>query len=77
MTLLPLMEWLAGTRWSIALHESLYMYPLVESTHVLAITVFVGLATVSAIAMIALIATLSAYFAQGNDQLARIIERAS
>ena len=37
----------------------------------------VGLATVSAIAMIALIATLSAYFAQGNDQLARIIERAS
>ena len=36
----------------------------------------VGLATVSAIAMIALIATLSAYFAQGNDQLARIIERA-
>jgi uncharacterized protein DUF6644 len=38
------MEWLAGTRWSIALHESLYMYPLVESTHVLAITLFVGLA---------------------------------
>jgi uncharacterized membrane protein len=37
------MEWLASTRWSIALHESLYMYPLVESTHVLAITVFVGL----------------------------------
>jgi uncharacterized protein involved in exopolysaccharide biosynthesis len=37
----------------------------------------VGLAMVSAIAMIALIATLSAYFAQGNDQLARIIERAS
>ena len=37
----------------------------------------VGLATVSAIAMIVLIATLSAYFAQGNDQLARIIERAS
>jgi uncharacterized membrane protein len=38
------MEWLASTRWSIALHESLYMYPLVESTHVLAITLFVGLA---------------------------------
>ena len=44
MTLLPLMEWLASTRWSIALHESLYMYPLIESTHVLAITLFVGLA---------------------------------
>ena len=38
------MEWLASTRWSIALHESLMMYPLIESTHVLAITLFVGLA---------------------------------
>lgn len=35
-----------------------------------------GLATVSAIAMIALIAVASAYFAQGNDQIARLIGRA-
>jgi protein tyrosine kinase modulator len=35
-----------------------------------------GLATVSAIAAIALIATASAYFAHGNDQLARLIGRA-
>jgi succinoglycan biosynthesis transport protein ExoP len=35
-----------------------------------------GLATVSAIAVIALIATASAYFAHGNDQLARLIGRA-
>jgi hypothetical protein len=35
-----------------------------------------GLATVSAIATIALIATASAYFAHGNDQLARLIGRA-
>jgi hypothetical protein len=41
---LPFLEWLASTQWSIALHESLYMYPLVESTHVLALTLFVGLA---------------------------------
>jgi hypothetical protein len=41
--LLPLLEWLASTRWSIALHESLYMYPLVESTHVLSIMLFAGL----------------------------------
>jgi hypothetical protein len=40
---LPLLEWLANTRWSIALHESLYMYPLVESAHVLSLTLFVGL----------------------------------
>lgn len=38
------MEWLASTRWSVALHESLYMYPLIESTHVIALTLFVGLA---------------------------------
>ena len=35
-----------------------------------------GLATVSAIAAIALIAMASAYFAHGNDQLARLIGRA-
>jgi hypothetical protein len=45
VTLLPLLEWLASTRWSIDLHESLYMYPLVESTHVLSLTLFVGLTT--------------------------------
>jgi hypothetical protein len=43
VTLLPFLEWLASTRWSIDLHESLYMYPLVESTHVLSLTLFVGL----------------------------------
>jgi hypothetical protein len=37
-------EWLAGTAGSIALHESLYAYPLVESVHVLTLCVFVGLA---------------------------------
>ncbi len=35
MSLLSFVEWLAGTRGSIALHESLYMYPLIESVHVL------------------------------------------
>ena len=43
MSLLHVVEWLASTSWSIALHESLYLYPLVESTHVLTLTVFVGL----------------------------------
>jgi uncharacterized membrane protein len=37
-------QWLADTRGSIALHESLYMYPLVESAHVLTLCVFVGTA---------------------------------
>ena len=46
MSLLSFLEWLASTEWSVALHESLYMYPLVESTHVLSLTLFVGLAVV-------------------------------
>lgn len=40
--LLSFCEWLASTEWSIALHESLYMYPLVESTHVLTLMLFAG-----------------------------------
>ncbi len=43
MSLLPFCEWLAATPGSIALHESFFMYPLVESTHVLTLTLFVGM----------------------------------
>ena len=46
MSLLGFCEWLAATNGSIALHESLYMYPLVESIHVLTLCVFVGLAVI-------------------------------
>ena len=45
MSLLPFCEWLAATPGSIALHESLFMYPLVESAHVLTLCLFVGMAT--------------------------------
>ena len=38
----PIVEWLASTRGSIALHESQYMYVLVESVHVLTLCLFVG-----------------------------------
>jgi uncharacterized membrane protein len=34
--------WLSETQGSIALHESLYMYTLIESIHVIGITLFVG-----------------------------------
>ena len=44
MSLLPFCQWLADTQGSIALHESLYMYPLVESVHVLTLCLFVGMA---------------------------------
>lgn len=36
-------EWLDTHAWSTALHESLWMYPLIESTHVLAVMLFVGM----------------------------------
>ena len=35
-------EWLDSHAWSTALHESLWVWPLVESTHVLAVALFVG-----------------------------------
>src|SRR5438552_9012173 len=44
MSLLGFCEWLANTSGSIALHESVYMYPLVESAHVLTLCVFLGTA---------------------------------
>lgn len=46
MSLLAFAEWLDSTAGSTALHESMYMYPIVESTHVLALMLFVGLAIV-------------------------------
>ncbi len=46
MSLLPLAQWLSETRWSIALHESLWVYPLVESTHVWSLALFVGFSVI-------------------------------
>ena len=42
MSLLSFVEWLASTSGSIALHESQYMYSIVESTHVLGLCLFLG-----------------------------------
>ncbi|MGE0865399.1 MAG: DUF6644 family protein [Vicinamibacterales bacterium] len=55
MSLLAYCEWLAATQGSIALHESMYMYPIVESTHVLALMLFVGFATVLDLRLLGLI----------------------
>lgn len=38
----PFLEWLGNTPPSIALLESLYVWPLLESTHVLSLMLFVG-----------------------------------
>ena len=45
MSLLSFCQWLADTPGSIGLHESLFMYPLVESVHVLTLCLFVGMST--------------------------------
>ena len=42
MFLEPLLDWLARTEWSIALHESQYVWPFTESLHVLTLTLFAG-----------------------------------
>lgn len=34
--------WLSNTPWSVALHESLYAYTVIEAAHVIAIMLFVG-----------------------------------
>jgi len=36
-------HWLEGTQASIALHESIWVYPIVESLHVLTLFVFLGM----------------------------------
>src|SRR5438034_1684162 len=46
MSLLGAAKALADQPWSIALHESLYGYPIVESIHVWALCLFVGMAIV-------------------------------
>ena len=40
--MLEFIEWLSLTPWSIGLRESLYMYPWIESAHVLFIAIFFG-----------------------------------
>jgi hypothetical protein len=44
MSLLGFCRWLEKTSWSIALHESLWVYPIVESVHVLTLCLFLGTA---------------------------------
>ena len=44
VSLLSWMQWMAEQPWSIALRESLFVWPLLESTHVLTLMLFVGTA---------------------------------
>jgi hypothetical protein len=44
VVLTKFLAWLGDTAWSIALRESLWVYPIVETVHVLALALFLGLA---------------------------------
>lgn len=46
MSLFRFCEWLGNTPWSIALHESRYLFLVVLSVHVLTLSVFVGTAVI-------------------------------
>lgn len=46
MSVLSFLEWMAATPWSVALHESRYMYLIVLTVHVLTLCVFVGTALI-------------------------------
>jgi hypothetical protein len=43
LELLPLFEWLEGTAGSLAIRESILLYPIVETTHVLTLCLFLGM----------------------------------
>lgn len=53
--LLGLARWLDSHAWSTALHESLYMYAWIETTHVLTLAVFLGMLFVIDLRMLGLI----------------------
>jgi hypothetical protein len=42
--ILRICTWLGATPWSVALRESLWVYPLIETVHVLALCLFLGFA---------------------------------
>jgi hypothetical protein len=52
--LLTFARWLASHEWSIGLHESLYMYAWIESTHVLTLMLFLGMLFVIDLRMLGL-----------------------
>jgi uncharacterized membrane protein len=53
--LLSLAHWFDAQAWSTALHESLYLYAWIETTHVLTLMVFLGMLFVIDLRMLGLI----------------------
>jgi hypothetical protein len=47
MSLLSICQWIQNTEFSTSLRESTYVFPIIETTHVLALSLSVGLLVVS------------------------------
>ena len=43
MSILQICEWIANTSVSVGIRESIWTYPIIESVHVLGLTLFLGL----------------------------------
>jgi len=43
MSILHMCEWLGNTSMSVGIRESIWIYPIIESVHVLGLTLFLGL----------------------------------
>jgi AcrR family transcriptional regulator len=52
---MTLCQWLQATAWSTALHESVWVYPIIESVHVLGLCLFVGLTLVMDLRLLQLV----------------------
>ena len=55
--LLTFARWLYTHEWSVGLHESLYMYSWIESTHVLTLMLFLGMLIVIDLRILGLVFT--------------------
>ena len=55
MSLLSICEWIQNTDTSTALRESTYLFPIVETTHVLGLSLSVGLLVVSDLRLIGVV----------------------
>jgi hypothetical protein len=55
MSLLSVCQWIQNTETSTALRESTYVFPIIETTHVLALSLSVGLLVVSDLRLIGVV----------------------
>lgn len=55
MSLLSVFEWLAQTRASVAMTESIWAFPIVESIHVLSLCLFLGMTTILDLRLLSLV----------------------